>query len=174
MRPHILILALLAFARPSHAQLTEAQPGARVRLEAPGIVAGRYEGTVLARNGDSLRVGGPNSQPMTIPIDRLTSFEVSRGTSRSLGAKRGVVWGSAVGLIIAAVALPSLQNCDYCSNTSGDLTSFVLYMTASSALYGAGIGALIGRERWERFDLAPRPVTGMRAGRPSIGLSLQL
>jgi hypothetical protein len=111
---------------------------------------------------------------MTIPIDRLTSFEVSRGTSRSLGAKRGVVWGSAVGLIIAAVALPSLQNCDYCSNTSGDLTSFVLYMTASSALYGAGIGALIGRERWEKFDLPPRLVTGLRSGRPSLGLSIQL
>ncbi|MFL5607442.1 MAG: hypothetical protein ACJ8AD_13415 [Gemmatimonadaceae bacterium] len=174
MRPRILMFALLAFARPLHAQLTEAQPGARVRLEAPGILAGRYEGTVLTRNGDTLRVGGPNSQPITVPIDRLSSFEVSRGNSRSLGAQRGVVWGSAVGLIIAAVALPSLQSCDYCNNTSGDLTSFALYMTASGALYGAGIGALIGRERWEKFDLAPRPVTGLRAGRPSFGLSLHL
>jgi hypothetical protein len=119
-------------------------------------------------------VGGPNSQPVTIPIDRLASFEVSRGNSRSLGAQRGVVWGSGVGLILALVALPSLQGCNYCSNTSGDLTSFVLYLTASGALYGAGIGALIGRERWEKFDLAPRPVTGIRAGRPSFGLSLQL
>jgi hypothetical protein len=174
MRYRTLVLALLASARPLHAQLTEAQPGARVRLEAPGILAGRYEGTVLTRTGDTLRVGGPNSQPLTVPIDRLASFEVSRGTSRSLGAKRGVVWGSAVGLIIAAVALPSVQSCDYCSNTSGDLTSFVLYMTASGALYGATIGALIGRERWESFDLAPRPLTGMRAGRPSFGLSLPL
>ena len=153
MRPRTLMFALLVFARPAHAQLTEAQPGARVRLEAPGILAGRYEGTVLTRNGDTLRVGGPNSQPITVPIDRLASFEVSRGTSRSLGAKRGVVWGSGVGLILALVALPSLQNCDYCNNTPGDLTSFVLYLTASGALYGAGIGAPIGRERWERYEL---------------------
>jgi hypothetical protein len=168
------MFALLAFARPLHAQLTEAQPGARVRLEAPGIVAGRYEGTVLTRNADTLRVGGPNSQPLNVPIDRIASFEVSRGISRSLGAKRGAVWGSAVGLTFALVALPSLRSCDYCNNTSGDLTSFVLYMTSSGALWGAGIGAIIGRERWDRFDLVPRPITGLRAGRPSLGLSLQL
>ena len=153
MRLPTLIIALLAVARPLHAQLTEAQPGARVRLEAPGILAGGYEGTILARTADSIRVGGPNSQPLTLPIDRLTSFEVSRGTSRSLGAKTGVVWGSAVGLILALVALPSIRSCDYCSDMPGDQTSFVLYMTSSGALWGAGIGALIGRERWERFDL---------------------
>jgi hypothetical protein len=174
MRRHIFMFALLTFARPVHAQLPEAQPGARVRLEAPGILAGRYEGTVLTRNGDTLRVGGPNSQPVMVPIDRLATFEVSRGTSRWLGAKRGALWGSGVGLVLALVTLPSFQSCSLCDNSSGEQTTFVLSMTASGAIWGAGIGALIGRERWDHYDLAPRPLTGLRAGRPSLGLSLQL
>ena len=175
MRPRTLMFALLAVARPLHAQLPEAQPGARVRLEAPGIVAGRYVGTVLTRSGDTLRVGGPNSQPLTVPIDRVVAFEVSRGTSRSLGAQRGAVWGSAVGLVFALVTIPSLRDCEYCGTyTSGEQATFALSMTFSGALWGAGIGALIGRERWDRYDLAPRPITGLRAGRPSLGLSVQL
>jgi hypothetical protein len=175
MHPRTLMFVLLAFARPLHAQLAEAQPGARVRLEAPGLLAGRYEGTILTRSGDTLRVGGPNSQPLSVPIDRIAAFEVSRGTSRSLGAKHGAVWGSAVGLLFGLITLPSIRDCDYCgASTSGEQTSFVLTMTASGALWGAGIGALIGRERWDKFDLAPRPITGLRAGRPSLGLSVQL
>ncbi|MDQ6633403.1 MAG: hypothetical protein M3Z10_01455 [Gemmatimonadota bacterium] len=174
MHPRTLMFALLAFARPLHAQLAEAQPGARVRLEAPGIVAGRYEGTVLTRNGDTLRVGGPNSQPVMVPIDRLTAFEVSRGSSRTLGAQHGVAWGSAVGLALGLAVLSSFTECSTCSDDSSGKAGFVLYMTTSGALWGAGLGALIGRERWERFDLAPRPITGLQGGRPSFGLSVQL
>jgi hypothetical protein len=171
----LLPTALFAFAQPLHAQLTEAQPGARVRLEAPGILAGKYEGTVLTRSGDTLRVGGPNSAPVTVPIDRLTSFELSRGSSRLLGAKYGTYWGLAVGLVLGLAVLPSFATCSDCGDTSsGEQASFVFYMTASGAFYGAGIGAIVGRERWERFDLAPRPVVGLRAGRPMLGLSLQL
>jgi hypothetical protein len=171
----LLPAALLAFAQPLHAQLTEAQPGARVRLEAPGILAGKYEGTVLTRRGDTLRVGGPNSAPVTVPIDRLTSFELSRGSSRLLGAQHGTYWGAGVGLVLGLAVLP-LGSCSNCSDalSSGEQASFVVYMTVSGALYGAGIGAIVGRERWERFDLAPRPVVGFRAGRPMLGLSFQL
>jgi hypothetical protein len=171
----VLPAALFAFARPLHAQLTEAQPGARVRLEAPGILAGKYEGTVLTRSADTLRVGGPNSAPVTVPVDRLTSFELSRGSSRLLGAKHGTYWGSAVGLVLGLAVLPSFASCSSCGDISnGEQASFVFYMTVSGALYGAGIGAIVGRERWERFDLTPRPVMGFRAGRPVLGLSLQL
>jgi hypothetical protein len=173
---HLALLpaALFAFAQPLHAQLTEAQPGARVRLEAPGILAGTYEGTILTRSGDTLRVGGPNSAPVTVPIDRLTSFELSRGSSRLLGAERGTYWGSAVGLVLGLAVLP-FGSCSNCGHTSaGEQAGFVFYMTMSGALYGAGIGAIVGRERWERFDLAPRPVVGFRAGRPMLGLSLRL
>jgi hypothetical protein len=42
----------------------------------------------------------------------------------------------------------------------------------SGALWGAGIGALVGRERWDSFDLAPRTVLHTSAGAAMIGIRL--
>ena len=50
-----LALSIAAFSgisAPARAQFTEVQPGARVRIQAPGIVAGRYVGTVLTRSAE--------------------------------------------------------------------------------------------------------------------------
>jgi hypothetical protein len=49
---------------------------------------------------------------------------------------------------------------------------WVTVNTLSGALWGAGIGALIGREKWDSFALAPRPTVGVRHG--GLMLSLHL
>ncbi|MEO8563136.1 MAG: hypothetical protein ABI601_13720 [bacterium] len=65
-RPAIAVALALAccVVSPARAQVSmhpdEIQPGARVRITAPGVVAGRYVGTVLTRSGDTLTVGSPN------------------------------------------------------------------------------------------------------------------
>ena len=41
---------------------------------------------------------------------------------------------------------------------------------ASGAMYGAGIGALIGREHWEEFDVGVGVAGNAGAGRIGIGL----
>lgn len=168
----IVLVSLITFARPARAQLSEAQPGARVRLEAPGVLAGTFDGTVLSRTADTLSVGGPHTLPINIPIDRLTSLEVSRGSSRMLGAQHGAYWGAAIGLLLGIAALPG-DNCAYCDSSSGEQTSMVLSVTLAGAFYGAGIGAMIGREKWERYELGPRPTLGLRAGKPSVGVNIQ-
>ena len=165
---HVALLAAFAlcFVPPElRAQRTEIQPGARVRITAPGIVAGRYAATVLTRTADTIRVGAPDKSPLDIPISRITSLEVSRGDSRALGAGRGVLWGGAIGLAVGIVAAATDEtNANYNTLSAGEI---VAYGTISGVFYGAIIGAIIGRERWESFDLPVR--TSFRAQPGQIG-----
>jgi len=179
--PSVLVLLLFTVASVAHAQLVELQPGARVRIQAPGIVAGRYTGTVLARTADTLSVGSPNTAPVRIPIDRITSAEVSRGSSRGLGALQGLKWGIPIGLGIGVLTAASSDNPDdiYCSgfdNCGRSDSSYKTELIASGilggAIWGAGIGALVGRERWERFDVAPHTSFDVRHGAAHLGFAL--
>ena len=167
----ILIFCVAAVAA---AQDTEARPGVRVRLQAPGIVAGRYEGTVLTRDSSAIHVGGPTAAPVDVPFDRITSLEISRGKSRSAGAWRGIQWGAPIGLGLGLVLAPSLRECDpTCHDaTASEKNNFVVAGAVSGVLGGAGIGAIIGRERWERFDVAPRTGVDTRSGRTQLGVRL--
>lgn len=170
----VLALVLLGLSTPAQAQLTEVQPGARVRLEAPGIFAGRYVGTVLTRDGGAIRMSGQNTAPLDIPLDRITSMEISRGKSRAAGAGRGIVWGVPIGLVMGSLLASSLRMCNpTCRDaTSGEKSEFVAAGVVGGAMWGAGIGAIVGRERWERFVIAPRTGMETRSRRVQVGLSL--
>lgn len=150
----VVSLSLLAARLPLVAQsASELQPGTRVRVQAPGVVAGAYTGTVLAWRGDTLVLGSPASAPASVPVSRVTSLEVSRGTSRALGAISGLKWGTPIGLGLGLALLPSINSCRTCNK--GEASSAVILYGVSGAIWGAGIGALIGKERWDRFELPP-------------------
>ena len=178
-----IVLTLLACAAPSaRAQLAELQPGARVRIQAPGIVAGKYTGTVLSRSADTLVLGAPNAAPVRVPMDRISVAEISRGSSRMLGAGRGILWGVPIGLGLGVLAAVSSDNPDdyYCSGlpdcgeTSGSYKAGLIVGGAGAGLlWGAAIGALVGRERWERFDVAPRSSFDFRDGRTHFGVAVR-
>ncbi|MFI5256499.1 MAG: hypothetical protein ACHQRK_04490 [Gemmatimonadales bacterium] len=179
MRRQSILVALAiapAIALSAGAQLTELQPGARVRIQAPGIVAGRFAGTVLTRTADTLVIGAPNATPVRVPIDRISSAEVSRGSSRSLGAVRGIEWGAPIGLVLGVIAAAGTDSDPYCFDTCSTSDSYKVGIVAASTvagvLWGAGIGALIGRERWDRFDVAPRTSFDVRRGRASLGFAV--
>jgi hypothetical protein len=173
-----LMLALLYAAMPARGQVTEAQPGARVRLSAPGIVAGSYVGTVLAREPGTLRVGSPSTPPLDVPIERITSLEISRGKSRAAGSGRGAVIGGVIGLAFGlAAAVSDADNRTYFNYDTGrrDTLSrgaIVGYVTFSGAVTGALIGLLVPKERWERFELAPRTGVDPRRRRMELGISV--
>ena len=175
-----LVLSLVLLGVPFtivRAQMTELQPGARVRIQAPGIVAGRYVGTVLTRGADSVEVGAPGTAPIRIAFTRITSIEVSRGSSRTLGAIRGMEWGVPIGLVIGVVAAAGTDDDPYCfdsCSTSGSYKAgLIAGSTLAGALWGAGIGAIVGRERWERFDIAPRTSFDFRDGRTHVGVAVK-
>jgi hypothetical protein len=170
---------LLALVPTANAQLTEAQAGSRVRVVAPGIFAGRYVGTVLGREPGIVRVGSPNTQPIDVPIDRITSVEISRGKSRSAGAGRGVAIGAPIGAVLGLISASSGESYrTYWNSSEGRIDTLsraeiVVYSAATGALLGAAIGALIPKERWVRFDLAPRTGVDPRRRRTELGLSVR-
>jgi hypothetical protein len=162
MRVAIVALSALylldsrALAAQATRPLSEVQPGARVRVEAPGVVAGRFVGTVLTRTGDSVTLGNPAGAPVALPFSRATSIEISRGKSRSAGALRGVMWGVPIGLALGAFTAALSEEC--VAATCEELTTAEALGagTVGGAFWGAVIGAIVGRERWERFDQRAR------------------
>lgn len=158
----VLAFALCVVPHDLRAQVSEIQPGARVRITAPGIVAGRYAATVLTRTTDTVRVSAPGMAPFNIPVGSITALEVSRGNSRSLGAVRGVLWGGGIGLAVGMVlAATDESNANYDNLNAGEI---VAYSTLSGGFYGAIIGAIVGRERWERFEMPVRTSLRLQPG----------
>ena len=151
-------VVLVALLVPSilGAQLGELTVGQRVRLEAPGIFAGRFEGTILSRSTDTLVVARPGGVQQRVAVGSLTSAEVSRGKSRTLGAQRGALWGGGIaGALGLAIAIPASTSSDTTFNNV-ELAGFVAQMFLGGALWGAGIGAAVGAEKWDRFALPAR------------------
>jgi len=174
-----LVAALAGLtASPSFAQgvsqAVEIQPGAKVRVIAPGIVAGRYVGTVLSRSGDTLTLGSPNSLPIKLMASQIQSLEFSRGKSRSDGAVRGMMWGTPIGAAFGALLIGS-DECPSCVDKGSKITAGEALGAGAFAglLWGAGIGALIGRERWDRFDLPTHSALGISPGRTTFALRYQ-
>jgi len=150
-------------------QWAEVQPGARVRIQSPGIVAGRLVATVLARTTDSLTVASPSSAPIAVPMAKITSIEISRGKSHSLGAIRGVEWGAPIGAALG-LATMTLLGCDGCGDIGYDRAGYVGLSTLSGVFYGSIIGAIVGRERWDAFDLPRRTSLGITTGGAALAV----
>lgn len=161
--PFVLAFALCIIPHDLRAQVSELQPGARVRITAPGIVAGRYAATVLTRSTDTVRVSAPGKAPFDIPVGRITSLEVSRGNSRALGAVRGVLWGGGIGLAVGTIVATTDESSPNYNNLSA--AEIIAYSTLSGGFYGAIIGAIVGRERWEAFEMPVRTSLRVQPGR---------
>jgi len=143
-----------------------------VRLVAPGVVAGRFVGTVLMSYGDTLTLGSSNSAPIVLLRPRITSLELSRGKSHTDGAVRGAQWGTAVGLAFGAVTVGFVRDCYQCTadNPARSKGAWVGLNTLAGAGYGALIGAFIGRERWEQIDPSGHAAVGIHPGGASLAL----
>jgi len=170
MRRPLAALALLIVVLPA-ARLSaqpsplwrELVPGERVRIDAPGILAGRLATTVVSRAGDSVKVrarerrsaapGEERLDYLTLPLVGITSVEVSRGRSHVLGAAVGAVSGALV-----AVALVALDNerPDVCALDCPDRerANNLINGAKVGSVAGGLLGLLIGRERWRRARVA--------------------
>jgi hypothetical protein len=146
-------------------------PGARVRVTAPGTIAGRLEGTVSSRTADSLVVLTNAPAQYRIALRSVESVEVSRGTSRSAGATKGALWGGGIGL---AISIPLSGDAESRRSADGGTMSpanFIAIETIGGAMIGAAIGAMIGSEQWARYASPVRVNVGRNGGRVGAALS---
>ena len=170
-----ILAAMLCVVLPTTvmAQMLEVQPGARVRVRAPGALAGRLTGIVIARTPDSLTIARTNASPLAIPTPSLTTVELSRGKSRGAGALKGMVIGAGVGLLLGLTPLPeptcTTRGCDP-TPTRGE---YMGTMILGSGVIGAGIGAIVGREQWDRYQLPAHVGLILPSHRRGVGLSLR-
>jgi hypothetical protein len=186
------MIAGLALPASAHSQLpvalapaTQNLPplGSRVRIRAEGIFGGRQTGTVLRRSGDTLTLSIRGEDPVAVPLSRISSLEMSLGTSRRRGMIRGAIVIGAIGASINALDA-SFGN-DFCTrqcppNEFGAVNKRV---TAGGLLIGAGIGAALGSflgafwptESWQRVDPLPRVSIGVAPrGLMTAGLTFAL
>lgn len=146
MKTLLLILLLCVTGLPVYAQLrvTALPTGTRVRVVAPEVLPSRFTGRATGTQGDTLLLMKGNEN-LVVPFVTVQSFEISRERDRLIGAGIGMLAGAAVGLAWGASLDAGCT--DYCF---GLLIGPVLGVPA-----GTVIGALIGKERWERIPLHP-------------------
>ena len=156
----LILIGVLSQTSVLAAQVAEVSPGARIRFRAPPAVATRTKATVLERHGDTLRVGPERGSPFDVPIRTLTTLEISRGKNRWEGAKVGAIWSAGFYALYALAIASGGDSCDgraTCAATNDPTAGELIGFTAAGSLVGAGIGAIIGREKWERVPLGSRP-----------------
>jgi hypothetical protein len=140
----VVLLVMLASTASAQAPGTVAasvQPGARIRVSAPG--AGTLTGRVVSVEGDSLRVARDRSaDTLRIAQSQLTSLDVSVGRHkrRWRGAGLGFLGGAALGAVVGAATYKK-PDCSgeayFCDLGQGFDATF------GAALLG-GVGAVVG------------------------------
>jgi hypothetical protein len=140
------------------ASLAEFQPGTRVRVQAPGVVAGPLEATVVARSRDTVTLTRQHGGPISVPLGAITAAEVSRGRSHGDGAVKGLSWGAGAGLVVgllSAIVYDARSDACGLEPCENDLSpgEVVAGGFLTGAVLGAGIGAIAGSERWERLTI---------------------
>ena len=164
---------LLLLTTPLAAQEAELRPGARVRLSAPGTLAGQLTGTVLERSTDSLLFATPNGTPTRLALSALDRVEVSRGESRARGALKGTAWGAGVGIGLGLISVAAGNECADFDTVCPTDTEFVTSTALGGAVIGAIIGAIVGSERWQTLRAPLRGALRPAVDRSKVGLSIR-
>lgn len=150
---------------------TSVMVGSKVRLLAPGALQGRLQGIVSEMDEKTLVVLQDN-RPVRVSRGAVTRLEVSTGTHRK--TVKGMIIGAAIGAALFATEEPS-DSCEgavticYTSRAGA-----MAWGAVGGAAWGAGIGALIKKDRWspvalERVQLTLGPVRG---GGVALGVSV--
>ena len=162
----VLLLPGVAWAQGQTPAISAVSVGTRIRIQAPASIQGRVEGTVMTMDETSLLISTNDHRPLTVRRQDITSLEVSAGRQRS------VIQGAAIGAIAGLLILQTSVR-DNCANNDSacytDRSRAAADGLLGGAIWGAGIGALIKRDRWMtvptesvRVSVAPSRGRGVR------------
>lgn len=162
-----LVLLLPGVASAQAQAISPVSVGSRIRIQAPASIQGRVEGTVMAMDETSLLVSTNDQRPLTVRRQDIASLEVSAGRQRS------VIQGTVIGAI-AGILLLQTSVRDQCAGNDTacytDRSRATVDGLVGGAVWGAGIGALIKRDRWMAV-----PVESVRVSvTPSRGRGVRL
>ena len=144
----LVILVLIALPLPAaRAQFTDAvREGSRIRVTTTAVK--NATGTVKSVGRDTVVMFTEvNGATLALATPDIQQIKVSRGRSMALGAKRGALWGGAIGAITAFVLIASYGG-DYNMGES-HTGAFAVQSVLGGAMWGAGIGAFVKAERWD-------------------------
>jgi hypothetical protein len=122
----------------------------RVRFRAPAVAPERFLGTVRWLTVDSIALDTPDHRLAKLPREPITKMEISLGRSRMRAARRGLLWGTAVG-----AALGAFFTSTPCMACEGQLTrkAVIIDWMILSGVFGGSFGAANPSERWRRVAL---------------------
>jgi hypothetical protein len=149
-----LVLLFLAgtskSAADGDAQLLQSlTPGMRVRIQAPEVSASNVIGTINQVSEDSVTLDVPGrNEPVSILREKIARLDVSAG-SRPRGIDAAIGAGIGAGVGAAGCALANGSGRGHIVSTGA--------VAGVCALFGAGLGALIGvaippAERWKEMS----------------------
>lgn len=110
----------------------------------------------------------PSGAALSIATSDLRRIDVSSGRTSGEGAKRGAIWGEAIGAALGLLGAMIVASDDSDYPGSPPAGEFLAQSIGGGLLWGAGIGALVKAEKWERVSIRPR----VRIS--SVGLSIAL
>jgi hypothetical protein len=133
--------------------------GAKVRVEAPEVSAGRIQGAVAELRAAALVVS-VDGRRVAVPWRAIRRMDVSAGERRH--ALRGLLIGAGAGALLSIV-MPKCVN-EGCTSEVGFDPAFALVGALSGSAWGSLIGALVKTEDWKavsvRLAVAPMPRRG--------------
>ena len=154
-RTALIVLALTLFRSGDVlAQGDALQPGARVRIHGEAIGGERLIGTVMWRSADSVEIASSAAVRTRIPVVAIRELEVSRGITRKAGAIRGLRAGLVFAGVLGGIGALSIAGASEEECYPRSCGALAATFVGVSALYGAGIGAGLGAilraEGWQR------------------------
>jgi hypothetical protein len=148
-------------------EITTLREGQRVRVSSTSNK--ELVGVVRQARADSIVVfTEPYGAALAIATSDLRTVEVSRGRSAAQGAKRGALWGGGIGAglaLLGAVIVGTADDVEY-AHDDNTIGLFAANMIGGGLMWGAGIGAFVKAERWDRAAIQPR------VGLSGVGLSI--
>ena len=148
-----LHLAAATLQAQSPGSLADLPVGARLRVEAPGVVPHSFVGTLLLPPADTLLLALPDGPPVVVRPSQITFLQVSRGRSSVLGALQGLVIGTPLGLGAGMLFHRAPLSRSDCVCQIPQRGNYAAAGVIAGAITGLVAGALVGHERWSRVFL---------------------
>lgn len=152
-------------------------PGDRVRVSAPGVVAGQVVGTIKELSPDTcvLQVEG-RPWPVRLPLTSVTQLEVSRGHKSKSGI--GILVGGGLGFLGGYLIGTQTSLCETCGGSEDEKQKTGLAFGTICGLLGAAAGGELGAksrvEQWEEVPVEQLRLTIRPYGDDGLAITASL